>query len=174
MHQTAAQPIYYALLVLFIVVRFLMRELRERHLSNVQLFVLPGILLAMWLALAISAGANAHPDFAELGLRNAIALPFGVLVGFGVARFTTVRIGDDGKIFFRGSYVTVAIWLAALALRFGARYVFPSGLAVSSVLASSASLVLLVFVATAVVRLLVYRKANAERSRSSTLTETAV
>jgi hypothetical protein len=105
---------------------------------------------------------------------NAIALPFGVLVGFGVAHFTTVRIGDDGKIFFRGSYITVAIWLAALALRLAARFLFPSGLAVSSVLASSASLVLLVFVATAVVRALVSRKATSERSRLSSLTETAV
>jgi hypothetical protein len=174
MHQSAAQPIYYALFGIFIIIRFLMRELRERHLSNVQLFVLPGILLAVWLFLAISAGTTAHPDFAELGLRNAIALPFGVLVGFAIAHFTTVRIGGDGKVFFRGSYVTVAIWLAALALRIGARFAFPSGHSVSSVLASSASLVLLVFVATAVVRALVFRKANNERLHSSALTETAV
>ena len=175
MHGTAGQPIFYVLIGIFAIVRFLMRELRERHLSNVQLFVLPGILFCIWLALTISASAAQHPDIVELGVRSAIALPFGLLVGFALAHFTTVRIGGDGKIFFRGSYVTVAIWVAALLLRVGARFAFPTANhSAASALAGGASLVLLAFVASATVRALVFRKARDERGRTSSATEPAI
>ncbi len=175
MHGNATQAILYVLVGIFVIVRFLMRELRERHLSNVQLFVLPGILFFIWLFLTIAASATRHPDIAELGIRSAIALPFGAIVGFAIAHFTTVRIGADGKIFFRGSYVTVAIWIAALGLRVGARFAFPTtNHSAASALASGASLVLLAFVASALVRALVFFKARGERQRASALSETAI
>jgi hypothetical protein len=169
----AQQPIVYVLIAAFVVGRFLVRELRERHLSNTQLFVLPGIMLCLWLYFAVTALRAAHVDGVQLGVRSAIALPFGALVGIAIARFTTVRIGGDGKIFFRGSYVTVAIWTAALIVRFAARYVFPIERGASAALGYAASLLLLAFVATATVRILVYRKAQGERAHGTTLAETA-
>jgi hypothetical protein len=172
---TSQNAIITIVIILFVIARFLMRELRERHLSTAQLFIFPAIIGCGWAYLAYAASTASHVDGIDLGVRTVIALGFGIVVGVLVAHFTTVRIGTDGKVFFRGSYVTVAIWIVALVLRTAARFAFPAERgSMSAALSNAESLVLLAFVATVVVRILVLRKARDERRRAHMLTETAV
>lgn len=162
-----------ALIVLFVVVRFLINELRERHLSTTQLFVLPGIIGAVALLIVVSVALAQPARLPELGIEAIVALAIGIALGFAVAHFTTVRTGEDGRIFFRGSYATVAIWICALLLRFLARYAAHAQ-AKADTLVANAALFVLVASALTAVRVLVRRKAIAERSQGSPLAESAI
>ncbi len=162
-----------AAVFLFIVVRFLMRELRERHLSRAQLFVLPVII---WAVALVSVGVVATSSPAavpELVLEIGIAIVMGLLIGFAVAHFTTVRTAADGRIFFRGSYATVGIWIVALLLRVGARFAIVSSGPKGAAVAANAALIVLLATALTAMRVLVRRKAISERARGGSLSESA-
>jgi hypothetical protein len=115
-------------IVAIVVVRFLMRELRWRVITVRRLWIRPIVLIILTLALA--AGAVGLPD-ADIGL-TIVALIGGAIVGAItgalVVRSTTFEpAGLAGAVRARGSAVTVAIWIVALALRFAARYALRAG-----------------------------------------------
>jgi hypothetical protein len=107
--------------------RFLMRELRERRFLISRIYLVPAILGVIGIGLVVFASI-AHPDtIPVLGIACVAALALGAIIGYGVARNTTVRVTDDPTVLYaRGSVVTVVIWLAALAIRLVARVPFLS------------------------------------------------
>jgi hypothetical protein len=112
---------------LLVIGRFLMRELRERRFLIARIYVVPAVLGLFGIALALFAG-SAHPDTIPLlAIASVAALALGAVIGYAVARNTTVRVTDDPTILYaRGSIATVVIWLAALAIRLVARVPFLS------------------------------------------------
>jgi drug/metabolite transporter (DMT)-like permease len=107
--------------------RFLMRELRERRFLISRIYLVPAVLGVVGIVFVVLAGI-AHPDTTPvIAVACVAALVLGAVIGYGVARNTTVRVTDDPTVLYvRGSAATVAIWLAALALRLVARIPFLS------------------------------------------------
>jgi hypothetical protein len=122
MHSPLPQTLWiYLGLVALIVVRFLMRELRVRRMSLARIFYAPAFvgLIAVWLAYLTLSTA---PYLAvTLAIAVVAAIVAGVPIGWAVAHFTTVQNGGNGTAIVRGSWITVAIWLGALALRWVGR-----------------------------------------------------
>jgi hypothetical protein len=105
-----------------IVLRFLIRELRERRVRTNTIFVIPAILggLAVWFGyLTVTLAPSV---VSVLPIAIAASLVVGAGLGLAVAHFTTVRVGPPGIIFMRGSWITVMIWIVALLLRMLGRY----------------------------------------------------
>jgi hypothetical protein len=139
--------LYYLALGLFVVGRFLMRELRERKMTLSRIFLVPGIvgLLALFL---IVTTVGLYPQTAVLiAGETLVTLGVGLAVGLAVAHFTKVRPGDTpGTVYVLGSGTTVAIWIGALALRLLVRLALPPSDVVST---QSANVALIVMVAAA-------------------------
>ncbi len=112
---------------LLVIGRFLMRELRERRFLISRIYLVPAVLGIIGIVLVVFAGM-AHPDtIPVIATSCAAALALGAVIGYGVARNTTVRVTDDPTVLFaRGSVATVLIWIAALAIRLVARIPFLS------------------------------------------------
>jgi hypothetical protein len=160
-------PRFLLLIGALVVARFLFRELRERKLSTGQLYVLPAFIGAIaLLSIAVTVGVMPGRG-AELALEMGLAVPVGALFGLGVAHFTTVRIGPDGTVLFKGSYVTVAFWIAALALRMGLRYVVAGVHSLAETTVANTALVVLIFVALTLVRVRVYFKGQDEKRKGT-------
>jgi hypothetical protein len=150
-------------IVVIVVARFLIRELRERRIALSRIFLIPALLTVIvlylvYLLLQVNAGLT--PLLAVAALPAAIV---GAVIA--VSRFTTVRPGDQpGTVFIRGSYVTVAIWIAALALRLVARaFVLSAGIGMNLVL--NAALLMMLVVAFTTVRLRILAEARSFRGR---------
>ena len=111
-------------MIVLVVVRFLARELRDRRLPFNRFFAIP-IVFALLCAFLIFVALSAAPELTlELGIGCAAAVVVGAGIGLAVNRFTSVRISDDRKAaIVRGSRITVAIWLGALALRWVGRVI---------------------------------------------------
>jgi hypothetical protein len=147
--------------VIIVVARFLVRELRARTVRVSRLWIRPAFLAAITALLIVvtlrvpveSAGFALVPSLVAGGL-------VGLVVGFLVAYSTRVEAtGQPDIVTLRGSWVTVVIWIAALALRVGARYV-STGSALSSSPAVSSGTVMLVAVAFTIFAVLVARRAR--------------
>lgn len=160
-----------ALLVL-IVVRFLARELRDRRLPFNRFFATP-IIFAFLCAFLIYVAASAAPELSlELTIGCASAVAVGAALGLAVDRFTTVRISADrSAAIVRGSWVTVAVWLGALALRWIGRMIVENVSGVNAGMSFMLNASLLVIVATAAtvlrIRLLARAKALLARAPAS-------
>jgi hypothetical protein len=140
-------PIFYLAILVLVVGRFLLRELRERKLKLNQLFVLPGILGLLALFLTVSTAGLFPQTRVLMAGETLITLGAGLGVGLAVAHFTKVRLGDSpGSVLVLGNGKTVAIWLAALALRWAVRFAVPSSDVIST---QSANVALVVMVAAA-------------------------
>jgi hypothetical protein len=126
--QTSPNPLLIALAIIALVVlRFLWRELRVRRLKPSTIFILP-IFFALIVALTIFSVVTGAPDqLFALIVGSGAAIVVGAGVGIAVAHFTTVQAGPAGTLLVRGSWITVAIWLAALALRLAARWIVSGG-----------------------------------------------
>ena len=109
-------------LILVVVARFLARELKARTARVTTLWIRPAFLIALtglmsWLALSRGAGSAV-----ELGASLAFGALLGVVVGVLVTGSTRIEAsGRPGLVTLRGSWVTVAIWIAALMVRLGIR-----------------------------------------------------
>jgi hypothetical protein len=109
---------------LVVVVRFLFRELRERTVKVRTLWIRPAIvtLAAVGFAAAAVARPGVNPGLLGMMLLTGVAL--GVLTGALVVGSTTFApAGVPGAVRVRGSIVTVIVWVAAILLRLGARFV---------------------------------------------------
>jgi hypothetical protein len=141
----------YLALVALIVVRFLMRELRVRRMALSRIWYAPAfvVAVAVWLAwTTLSAAPYVVP---QLVIAVPAALVVGGALGWAVAHFTTVQNGGNGIAIVRGSWITVAIWLFAFALRLVGRLAVGSA-GLGEQLMLNTALVVLVAVAISVVR----------------------
>jgi len=140
-------PLFYLAILILIVGRFLLRELRERKLKLNQIFILPGILGLLALFLTVSTAGLFPQTRVLMAGETLITFGVGLGVGLAVAHFTTVRLGEvPGTVMVLGNGKTVAIWLGALALRFAVRFAVPPADVIST---QSANVALVVMVAAA-------------------------
>jgi hypothetical protein len=112
--------------IVLVVARFLFRELRVRRIKSSRIFIVPiivGLVGALVIVSVVLAAPNQELNLIVGGL---IAIVVGAGVGFAVGHFTTVQVQQPGLLIVRGSWITVAIWIGALALRLLAR-AFVSG-----------------------------------------------
>ncbi len=150
-------------IVAFVVVRFLMRELRARVIRLRTLWIRPLILVVLTAFFAYEAFARPFADAGLTALSLIGGAAAGAIVGALVVRSTAFEAaGEPHAVRARGSWLTVAIWLVALALRFAARFALspsdprtPAGIA--QFFALNTGLLALVTAAFAVVALGFYR-----------------
>ena len=153
-------PLYLFAVLLFVVGRFLTRELRERKMLLSRLYVLPGIAGCLALFLVVTTAFLFPATTVLLAGETCISLGVGLAVGLAVAHFTTVRLGEQpGSVYVLGSWITVAIWIGALALRWAARLAIPMA-DVTATQSANAALLVMVTAALAMVRYRVALKAK--------------
>ncbi len=157
------------LVAVLVIGRFLLRELRERRYAIGRIYVLPGVVGAIALALIVTSCVYEPAALGVLAISCVAALILGGAIGYGVAHFTKVRVTADPSVLYsRGSYVTVAIWVVAFALRFLARVGASGGHLMQpthEALAFNAALVLLLASALFFVRYRLLVAAKSERAR---------
>jgi uncharacterized membrane protein YjdF len=169
--------IVYVVIGLLVVGRFLVRELRERRYDVRRVYVLPAILGAIALALTVAAATTEPNALGSLVVACIVAIAIGAGIGYAVARFTTVRVtAEPAIIFSRGSFATVAIWIAALGLRVVARFALLRGGPAmrGDSLALNAALLVLLASALFFVRFRLLVAAKIERERGITSAISAV
>jgi hypothetical protein len=164
------------IIVLFVLGRFLVRELRERRFAIARIYVLPGVLGAIGVVLIGLSVVNAPQATGVLAIACVAAVIVGAGIGYAVARFTTVRVTNEpGVLYARGSFATVAIWIVALLLRLVPRLALIGGgprvYASGESIALNAALLVLLASALFFVRFRLVAAAKLERARgiSSTL-----
>jgi drug/metabolite transporter (DMT)-like permease len=157
--------------------RFLLRELRERRFLISRIYLVPAILGIIGIVLVIFASI-AHPDtIPVIAIACVVALALGAVIGYGVARNTTVRVTDDPTVLFvRGSVATVVIWLAALAIRLVARIPFLSDPSRYTHWGEALNAALLILLASALffVRYRLLAAGRLERERGTALASPAI
>ena len=114
-------------IVLIVVGRFLMRELRERTVRASRVWIRPAVLFALFVLLLVAAfvspKVNAGLSVPLMAMSVVIGAGVGVVTGVLVVRSTRLTpAGEPGAVRAQGNLTTVAIWVVALALRFAARY----------------------------------------------------
>jgi steroid 5-alpha reductase family enzyme len=142
-----------------VVVRFLFRELRERKVRLRSIWIRPGILGAFTVVLIVVAFTVPRTNMAFLALACVVGAALGVVTGMLVARSTTFRPADErGAVLAKGNTTTVIVWIAALALRYVARFAFAgSGASPAEQVELNAGLLALVTAAFVVVALEFHR-----------------
>lgn len=151
-----------------ILARFGMRELRDRELRVSRLFLVPGIIGIVAAGLIGFAAIDAPRDVIVLVGATLVALAVGCGIGLAVARFTTVRAAEDSRfVIVRGSYATLAIWIAALGLRGLARFAVGTHDVAIALVANAALLALL----AAAIGVLRYRIFTAGRNAHAASTQ---
>jgi hypothetical protein len=146
-------------IALLVIVRFLFRELRERKVRLRSIWIRPGILAAFTAVLIGVAFTVPHTNVGFLVLACAVGIVLGVITGMLVARSTTFRTaGERGAVLVKGNTTTVIVWIAAVALRFVARFAFAgSGASPAEQVELNAGLLALVTAAFVVVALEFHR-----------------
>ena len=147
-------------IAIIVIARFLFRELRARTVNLSRLWVRPAILIALtglvvWAAFQLPANAFGPVGaLGDLSVSIAIGIVVGVIVGVLVSRSTSVETtGVAHIVTLRGSWTTVAIWVAALILRLGVRFAFrlpPTGAASTLTSAGTVAMVATAFTLFAV------------------------
>ena len=155
------------LIVVLVISRFLVRELRARKAVLNRMWVRPAVLLAL-TALAIFGAFAVHGGPSpELLPSLAAGLILGAIVGYFVSASTVIEPTEQpGVVRLHGSWTTVAIWLGALAVRMAARYFLAAG-ALAQQTAINAGTILVVAVAFGVFALLIVRRAATLGSNES-------
>jgi predicted membrane metal-binding protein len=121
----ALLPLAFAALV---VVRFARRELRERTVSLRTLWIRPVLLLiatgyVWWACVRFDPTGTG-----ELVVASLLGIALGVVAGILIVRNTTFRpAGVAHAVRAQGNRVTFLVWIGALVVRLGARYVVPHG-----------------------------------------------
>jgi hypothetical protein len=113
-------------IIALVVARFLFRELRVRRIKTSSIFIVPLIMSVLGAFLIYKVVALAPDQVQNLIVGGLAGVVVGAAIGLAVGHFTTVQVQQPGLLLVRGSWITVAIWLGALALRMVARY-FVSG-----------------------------------------------
>ena len=112
-------------LVVVVVGRFLLRELRARKVRVRTLWIRPGILAVFTLVLIGLGFAIPRVSMGVVALSVLVGAAFGIGVGVLVARLTTFApAGERGAVIAQGSIKTVIVWVVAIVLRLIARFAF--------------------------------------------------
>jgi Protein of unknown function (DUF1453) len=160
--QSGGAPAWAQFLPLIIVVAVLtIRLVRPQRISVTRMWVTPIIFCALsaWAIYAAEMINPAPPWEIAIGLivGAAAGIPFGILRGI----HTDVRPTDrPGVMYLGSSWATIAIFGAAIALRYGARALMPHRGSLSSVVGDGALAFAITFIATSY--LSIYRKYERE------------
>jgi FtsH-binding integral membrane protein len=157
-----------------IVLRFAFRELRDRRMHVGRLFIVPCIFAVLALLLVGSAAVAAPQAALQLIGAVAVAIVLGFGIGSAVGHFTTLRLDErPGFVVVRGSAITVAIWIGAVAVRVAIHLAVPSHDRADTMIANAALIVLL---ASAIffVRYRIFKLARLARAAGVTREMTAV
>jgi len=115
-------------LAVFVVFRFAVRELRERVVKSPGIWIRPAIMAVLLAFLIVMTFSTDGRDDAVTFVSLATGAVLGAIVGFAILRNTTFAPADQPRaVRAQGSRVTLAIWIAALAVRLLARYLAPGG-----------------------------------------------
>jgi hypothetical protein len=125
-------------IIALVVARFLFRELRVRRIKTSGIFIVPGVMAVLGAFLVYSVMALAPDQEFNLLVGGLAGIVVGAAIGLAVGHFTTVQVQQPGLLLVRGSPITVAIWIGALALRLVARYFVSGGANIVSTDPSSA------------------------------------
>jgi hypothetical protein len=139
--------------VLFVVVRFALRELKDRVVRARSLWTRPVLFVFLALILGYQALQLGGVDMGTFAIETIVSILVGIVVGVLVVRFTTFApapTADYPAVRAQGSWKTVVVWVIAIALRLGARFLVPVQ-GVGQELALNAALLALVAVAFGVV-----------------------
>ena len=139
-------------LAVLVVIRFAVRELRERVVKSPAIWIRPAILVALSAYLiAVTLSVDSHDDAVTFGAL-AVGVLLGAIVGIAILKNTAfVPAGKPNAVRARGSRVTLAIWIGALAMRLLARYLAPGGADLSAQLPLNCGTVALVAAAFLVI-----------------------
>jgi hypothetical protein len=111
-----------------VVVRFAFRELRARTVRSALLWIRPGLLVAVLIYLMVLTFSMDPAQSLNTIVSLVVGIVLGALVGVGIVANTTfASAGKRGAVRAQGNRITLAIWVAALLLRVGARFVYPAG-----------------------------------------------
>jgi len=116
--------------IVLVLARFLFRELRVRRMKTGSLFAVPVVIAIIGAFTIYSVIAVAPDQIPNVVIGGMVAIVVGVGIGLAVAHFTTVQVAKPGLLLVRGSWVTVGIWVGALALRLIARWFVSGGTAI--------------------------------------------
>ena len=116
------------LLTVLVVVRFAVRELRQRTVKTPAIWIRPAILGVLSAFLIVTTfGTDARDDTMTI-VAVLIGAALGAVTGIAVLRYTTFASAPVPRaVLVQGSRVTLAIWVGALAIRVAARYVYAGG-----------------------------------------------
>jgi hypothetical protein len=166
--------VVYVVVGALVVLRFAFRELRERRMRLGRLFIAPAIFGVLALVLVAVAIAAAPQAWLHLALAVAVALLLGFVIGSAVGHFTTLRLHERPEyVVVRGSAITVAIWLGAVALRVCVRFAVPSH-DIADALIANAALIVMLALALFFVRYRIFILARLARQDGVTREMTAV
>ena len=164
----------YAIAGVAIVLRFAFRELRDRPMHVGRLFIVPCIVAVVALLLVGFAAVAAPHAVLQLAGAVVLAIVLGFGIGSAVGHFTTLRLGErPGFVVVRGSAVTVAIWIGAVALRVAVHLAVPRYDLADATIANAALIVLLA-AAIFFVRYRIFKLAHLARAEGVTREMTAV
>jgi hypothetical protein len=112
----------YLLVLVFIVFRYAIRELRPRVITA-RIWIAPAIFVALLLWVFYGV-AELEPGSWGLVLAwLAGGLVVGAVAGFLIIKNTRILPGPrTGTVIAQGNYTTLAIWIVAIAIRFVVRF----------------------------------------------------
>jgi hypothetical protein len=138
-------------IVAFVVVRFALRELKPRIVRVKYLWIRPALMAIMTLLILAVCVIAPHLSYVVLATALVLGIAIGAAVGVSVVRLSRFEAtGNGGEVRVVGSWKTAAVWIIAVLFRLGARFAIPAN-DQSSQLALNAGLIMLVFVAFAIV-----------------------
>ncbi len=139
-----------------------------------RLFIVPLIFGVLALFLVGTAIAIAPQAALHLVVAVVAALLLGFAIGSAVGHFTTLRLDErPGYVVVRGSAITVAIWIGAVALRLAVRLAVPPRDVADTAIANAALIVMLAL-ALFFVRYRIFVLAKLARKEGVTREMTAV
>jgi hypothetical protein len=152
-------------IVLLVVLRFAVRELRDRVVRAKSLWGRPVLVAVLAVFLGYQAVQMGDVDPSVFAIETVVSILVGLVVGVLVVRFTTFApapAADYPAVRALGSWKTLVVWVIAIALRFGARFLVPTE-GMGQQLALNAALLALVAAAFVVVAISFGRAIRAYR-----------
>ncbi len=115
-------------IAVLIVVRFAFRELRQRTVRAPVLWLRPGFVIAVLIYLVILTFSKVPDQNVNTIVSLVVGIVCGAIVGVGIVANTSfASAGVKGAVRVQGNWITLAIWVVALLLRFAARFFYPGG-----------------------------------------------
>ncbi|HTW82930.1 MAG TPA: hypothetical protein VMD91_02540 [Candidatus Sulfotelmatobacter sp.] len=112
-------------IVVLVVYRFSVRELKDRVVRARGLWGRPGILALFTIALCYGALQAPNPHPLTLTVELVVGVLVGLVVGAFVVYFTTFQPAPRAvypAVRAQGSWKTIVVWVVAIALRFAVRF----------------------------------------------------